>query len=125
MDGLGEPRDQPIGMLPMIAHLIDEGLADTNEQCATLLEARHKPWVLGDALINRSKRVNGEALEWCGLYDRQLTRWLDRRLCWPSLRMTTVASSCARMVHSAVTSVIAARAAFSSPRPRRCGWRRA
>jgi hypothetical protein len=24
MDGLGEPRDQPIGMPPMIAHLIDE-----------------------------------------------------------------------------------------------------
>jgi hypothetical protein len=80
MDGLGEPRDQPIGMLPTIAHLIDEGLADTSEQYATMLEARPKPWVLDDALINRSKRVNGEALEWCGVYDRQLTRWLSQHL---------------------------------------------
>jgi hypothetical protein len=36
--------------------------------------------VLDDALINRSKRVNGEALEWCGVYDRQLTRWLSQHL---------------------------------------------
>lgn len=62
MDGRGEPRDQPIGMLPTIAHLIDEGRADTSEQYETLLEARPKPWVLDDALINRSRRVNGERL---------------------------------------------------------------
>jgi hypothetical protein len=79
MDGLGEPRHQPIGMLPMIAHLIDEGLADS-EQYTTLLEARPKPWVLDDALVARSKRVNGEALEWCGVYDGQLKRWLGERL---------------------------------------------
>lgn len=23
---------------------------------------------------------HGEALQWCGVYDRQLTRWLDQRL---------------------------------------------
>jgi len=80
MQGRGEPRHQPIAMLPTIAHLIDEGLADTSEQYAPMLEARSKPWVLDDALINRSKRVNGEALEWCGVYDRQLTRWLSRPL---------------------------------------------
>jgi len=80
MDGLGEPRDQPIAMLPTIARLIDEGLADTSEQYATMLEARPKPWVLDDALVERSKRVNGEALEWCGVYDRQLIRWLSRHL---------------------------------------------
>jgi hypothetical protein len=67
-------------MLPMIARMIDEGLADTREQYATLLEARSKPWVLDDALVNRSKRVNGEALEWCGVYDQQLKRWLGQRL---------------------------------------------
>ena len=80
MDGLGEPRDQPIGMLSTIAHLIDEGLADTSEQYTTLLDARPKPWVLDDALVARSKRVAGEALEWCGVYDRQLKRWLGERL---------------------------------------------
>ena len=80
VDGRGEPRHQPIAMLPTIARLIDEGLADTSEQYTTLLEARPKPWVLDDALINRSKRVNGEALQWCGVYDRQLKRWLGQRL---------------------------------------------
>jgi glutathione S-transferase len=80
MDGRGEPRPQPIGMLPTIARLIDQGLTDTTEQYETLLKARPKPWVLDDATINRSKRVNGEALEWCGVYDQQLKRWLGQRL---------------------------------------------
>jgi hypothetical protein len=39
MDGRGEPRNQPIGMLATIARLIHEGLADTREQHATLLAA--------------------------------------------------------------------------------------
>jgi hypothetical protein len=56
MTGRGEPRPQPIEMLPTIAHLMDEGLADTSEQHATLLEARSKPWELDDALVNRSTR---------------------------------------------------------------------
>jgi hypothetical protein len=80
MTGRGEPRPQPIGMLPTIARLIDDGLSDTSEQYATLLKARSKPWVLDDALVNRSKRINGEALEWCGVYDQQLKRWLGQRL---------------------------------------------
>ena len=80
MDGRGEPRNQPIGMLPTIARMIDQGLTDTREQYETLLEARPKPWVLDDALVSRSKRVNGEALEWCGVYDRQLKRWLGQRI---------------------------------------------
>jgi hypothetical protein len=67
-------------MLPTIARLLDDGLADTNEQYASLLKARPKPWVLDDALVSRSKRVNGEALEWCGVYDQQLKRWLGQRL---------------------------------------------
>ena len=28
--------------------------------------------MLNDALVSRSKRVNGEALEWCDVYDQQL-----------------------------------------------------
>ena len=32
------------------------------------------------SLVNRSKRVNDEALEWCGVYDQQLKRWLGQRL---------------------------------------------
>jgi hypothetical protein len=32
VDGRGEPRHQPIGMLATIAQLINEGLSDTREQ---------------------------------------------------------------------------------------------
>jgi hypothetical protein len=45
-------------MLPTIASLIDEGLRDGREHYATLLEARPKPYVLDDATIERTKRVN-------------------------------------------------------------------
>jgi len=31
--------------------------------------------VLDDATITRTKRVNGERLECCGVYDEQLRRW--------------------------------------------------
>lgn len=36
--------------------------------------------MLDDALVSRSKRVNGEALEWCDVYDQQLKRSLGQRL---------------------------------------------
>jgi hypothetical protein len=60
-------------MLPTIASLIDEGLVDAREHYATLLEARPKPHVLDDVTIARTKRVNGEGLEWCDP-DPQLER---------------------------------------------------
>jgi len=67
-------------MLATIASLSDEGLRDAREHYATLLEARPKPHVLDDATIARTKRVNGEGLEWCDVYDRQLARWQRERL---------------------------------------------
>jgi len=61
-------------MLATIASLSDEGLGDAREHYATLLEARPKLDVLDDATIARTKRINGEGLEWCDVYDRQLAR---------------------------------------------------
>ncbi|MCA1679799.1 MAG: hypothetical protein LC777_13045, partial [Actinobacteria bacterium] len=80
MTGRGEPNWQPISMLATIASLSDEGLRDAREHYATLLEARPEPHVLDDATIARTKRVNGESLEWCDVYDRQLARWRRQRL---------------------------------------------
>ena len=31
-------------------------------------------------MIARTERVNGESLEWCEVYDRQLARWQRERL---------------------------------------------
>ena len=67
-------------MLATIASLIDGGLADARDHYAMLLKARPKPFVLDDATIADTKRVNGEGLEWCDVYDRQLQRWRSERL---------------------------------------------
>jgi hypothetical protein len=67
-------------MLATIASLSDEGLRDAREHYATMLDARLTPYVLDDATIERTKRVNGESLEWCDVYDRQLARWQRERL---------------------------------------------
>jgi hypothetical protein len=80
VSGRGEPNWQPISMLATIASLIDGGLADARGHYAMLLKARPKPFVLDDATIADTKRVNGEGLEWCDVYDRQLQRWLSERL---------------------------------------------
>ncbi len=80
MNGRGEPNWQPISMLATIASLIDGGLADAREHYARLLRARPKPFVFDDATIAETKRVNGEGLEWCDVYDRQLERWRSERL---------------------------------------------
>ncbi|MGB0092764.1 MAG: hypothetical protein WBP81_09555 [Solirubrobacteraceae bacterium] len=78
--GRGEPNWQPISMLATIASSIDGGLADARDRYAMLLKARAKPFVLDDATIADTKRVNGEGLEWCDVYDRQLQRWRSERL---------------------------------------------
>jgi hypothetical protein len=51
-----------------------------------LLRARPKPYVLDDTTIAHTKRVNGEGLEWCDVYDRQLERWRSERLTGAQMR---------------------------------------
>jgi hypothetical protein len=70
-----EPADQPIGMLPVLAKLIDEELAAARELYATLSEARSKPHVLDDHTVQRVQRMYGEKLEFLPDYERQLSRW--------------------------------------------------
>jgi hypothetical protein len=80
VNGRGEPNWQPISMLATIASLIDGGLVDAREHYSTLLKARPKPYVLDDATIAHTRRVKGEGLEWCDVYDRQLRRWSSERV---------------------------------------------
>jgi hypothetical protein len=66
---------QPISALPTIAMPVDGGLRDAREHYATLLEAKPTPHVLDDATMALVKRVNGEGLEYCDVYEQQLRRW--------------------------------------------------
>jgi transposase-like protein len=66
---------QPISFLPVIAHLIDTGVTDTADHIATLTEARRKPHVFDDAILDRSERVHREQLAFIEIHRQQLHRW--------------------------------------------------
>lgn len=93
-------------MLATIASLSDEGLRDAREHYATLLEARPKPHVLDDATIERTKRVNGEGLEWCDVYDRQLARWQRQRLTGARREEVTRLQGVQRELRAVLTQIL-------------------
>ncbi len=93
-------------MLATIASLIDEGLHDAREHYATLLEARPKPHVLDDATIERTKRVHGKGLDWCGVYDQQLERWSGQRLTDAQRREITRLQSVNQQLRSVLTQIL-------------------
>jgi hypothetical protein len=98
---------QPISALPMIAMLVDEGLRDAREHCASLREAQPKPYVLDDAMIARVKRVNGEGLEYCDVYEEQLRRWRSARLTDVQRREVARLGSATRELRLALSQILA------------------
>ncbi|HDR7494932.1 hypothetical protein ACT7DC_02690 [Bacillus cereus] len=70
-----QPNWQPIKNLPIIANLIDGQSADAKEQYANLFEARNKPHVLNDAIIQRTIHVYTEQLEFVWIFEEQLSKW--------------------------------------------------
>lgn len=93
-------------MLATIASLIDGGLSDGREHYATLLGARPMPHVLDNATIARTKRVNREGLEWCGVYDRQLQRWRRQRLTDAQRREITRLENALRELRLVLTEIL-------------------
>ena len=69
------PNWQPISALPTIAYIIDGMLHDSQEQYSTLLEARSKPHVLDDEIVDNIFRVYNTQLEDASLFEKQLSRW--------------------------------------------------
>jgi len=69
------PNWQPIRMLPTIAGIIDGELADAEEHYATLLQAREKPYVLNDEIVDRTIRLHTEQLDFLWVYQEQLVLW--------------------------------------------------
>ena len=66
---------QPISQLPLVARSIEELLENTEEQYKSLSEARSKPHVLDDAIIDRVLRLYTERIHFLRIDRQQLDRW--------------------------------------------------
>ncbi|MEK7019599.1 hypothetical protein [Bacillus sp. FSL R9-9410] len=78
-----QPNWQPIQNLPIIANLIDGQSADAKEQYGNLLEARNKPHVLNDAILQRNIHVYTEQLEFIWIFKEQLSKWIKEERLTP------------------------------------------
>ena len=74
------PNWQPISALPMIASMVDSLLEGAQEQYETLQEARDRPYVLNDAIVERIIKVYTAQLADLWLYEGQLARWKKEHL---------------------------------------------
>jgi len=70
-----QPNWQPIKNMSMIANLIDSQLIDAKEQYITLSEARNKPYVLNDPIVQRTIKVYTEQLDFTRVFEKQLLKW--------------------------------------------------
>jgi hypothetical protein len=70
-----QPNWQPLSQLPLIASLIDGGVAEATAQRQILTEARARPHLLDDATLDRVDQVYGEEQQWLGFCEEQLRRW--------------------------------------------------
>ena len=75
-----EQRWYPIDKLPMFESMVSEGIDYTLEQDALFLEAKGKPHVLDDSIIDRGERVFQDQIEDTTWYDRQIARWRKQGL---------------------------------------------
>ncbi len=57
------------------ACMIDGALDDTREHLETLAEARVRPHVLDDAIIERVEQVHTGQLQFVDIYAQQISRW--------------------------------------------------
>lgn len=73
------PNWQPLTALPLIASLIDGGLADGQEHHATLLSVRDRPHVLDDATVERSLKLHTEQRDFLWVFAEQIARWRNER----------------------------------------------
>ncbi|MBW9158665.1 hypothetical protein [Clostridium tagluense] len=67
----------PITMLPMFATMISGQLEEAKNQYENLLQARSKPYVLNDEIVERVIKVFSEQLDFICLYENQISKWHD------------------------------------------------
>lgn len=73
------PHWQPLTALPLIASLIDGELADGQEHHATLLAEHDRPYVLDDAIVERSIKLHAEQRDFLWVFAEQLARWRNEQ----------------------------------------------
>ncbi len=71
-----QPQWQPIGMLPMLADMLDQQLDEVQDVLDALREARSRPHVMDDATISRVIDSYSEQRDFIlAIYPEQTTRW--------------------------------------------------
>jgi hypothetical protein len=65
----------PLGMIPVIADLIDGMVDESTTQIGLFTEALGKPHVMDDAIIDRALRLYGERVHFIEIDCEQLRRW--------------------------------------------------
>jgi hypothetical protein len=73
------PTWQPLGRLPLVASMIDSGLAGAREQHEILVRARRHP-VLDDETVDRVVRVFTDTRAHVEHHEKQLARWREEVL---------------------------------------------
>ena len=71
---------QPLGMMGVIAGLIDAMVDESATQCELFTAALAKPHVFDHATIDRALRLYGERVHFIEIYSEQLRRWRNENL---------------------------------------------
>jgi hypothetical protein len=74
-----QPNWQPLSQLPLVASLIDGGVAEAAAQRQILTEARTRPHLLDDATLDSVDQVYRGEQEWLAFCEEQLRRWRQDR----------------------------------------------
>lgn len=77
---MGEPQWHPITMMPTIAMAVDNQVESLEEGYDNLNEARDKPHVLNDAIVDRAIKIHTEILDDAWVFEEQLARWENEAL---------------------------------------------
>lgn len=75
------PNWQPVSKLPLVAQMIDGGLAQALTQYQNLQQAQSRPHILDSQTVERVLKVFGEQLKFTQIvYSEQLSRWKAENL---------------------------------------------
>lgn len=82
-----EQNWHPISMLPMLSTMISGQLEEAKNQYENLLQAKPKPYVLNDEIIERIIKVFTEQLDYICLYENQISKWQHEETLTPKIKL--------------------------------------